>query len=128
DADFQAGIKVALQGILQSPWFLYHVELGDDATEAAAGEPMPLSGHELASRLSYFLWDSMPDQALFDAASAGELATDEGIEAQVERMLDDPRAQEALASFHLQWLGVDEIEGLEKAPEVFPEFDAQLAA
>lgn len=128
DADFQAGIKVALQGILQSPWFLYHVELGDDATEAAAGEPMPLSGHELASRLSYFLWDSMPDQALFDAASAGELATDEGIEAQVERMLDDPRAQQAIASFHLQWLGVDEIEGLEKAPEVFPEFDAQLAA
>ncbi len=127
DGDFEAGIRVALQGILQSPWFLYHVELGDPAADVADGEPMPLSGHELASRLSYFLWDSMPDQALFDAAAAGELATDEGIEAQASRMLADPRAKEAIASFHLQWLGVDEIESLEKAPEVFPTFDADLA-
>ncbi|MCX4241695.1 DUF1592 domain-containing protein [Paraliomyxa miuraensis] len=127
EADFETGIKVALQGILQSPWFLYHVELGDPAADVVDGEPVPLSGHELASRLSYFLWDSMPDQALFDAAEAGELATDEGIEAQVERMLADPRAEEAVASFHLQWLGVDEIESLEKVPEVYPAFDDALA-
>jgi Protein of unknown function (DUF1592)/Protein of unknown function (DUF1588)/Protein of unknown function (DUF1595)/Protein of unknown function (DUF1587)/Protein of unknown function (DUF1585) len=127
DADFATGIRVVLQGMLQSPWFLYHVELGDVAADVVDGQPVPLSGHELASRLSYFLWDSMPDQALFDAAAAGELATDEGIEAQAARMLADPRAQEAIASFHLQWLGVDEIEGLEKAPEVFPTFDAALA-
>jgi hypothetical protein len=127
EADFATGIRVALQGMLQSPWFLYHVELGDPTADVAAGQPVPLSGHELASRLSYFLWDSMPDQALFDAAAAGELATDEGIEAQVTRMLAHPRAQEAIASFHLQWLGVDEIESLEKAPEVFPSFDRALA-
>jgi hypothetical protein len=127
DADFPTGIRVALQGILQSPWFLYHVELGDPAAAPVDGEPALLSGHELASRLSYFLWDSMPDQALFDAATAGELATDDGIAAQVERMLADPRAEEAIASFHLQWLGVDEIESLEKAPEVFPDFDPALA-
>jgi hypothetical protein len=127
DAGFATGIRVTLQGLLQSPWFLYHVELGDLSAEVAAGEPAPLSGHELASRLSYFLWDSMPDDALFDAAAAGELATDEGLRAQVDRMLADPRAQEAIASFHLQWLGVDEIESLEKAPEVFPEFDGALA-
>jgi hypothetical protein len=127
DADFATGIRVTLQGMLQSPWFLYHVELGDPATDLVEGEPAPLSGHELASRLSYFLWDSMPDDALFDAAAAGELSTDEGLEAQVDRMLVDPRAQEAIASFHLQWLGVDEIESLEKAPEVFPSFDGELA-
>lgn len=127
DADFATGIRVALQGMLQSPWFLYHVELGDPAADVAAGQPVPLSGHELASRLSYFLWDSMPDQALMSAAAAGELGTDEGIETQVTRMLADPRAQEAIASFHLQWLGVDEIESLEKAPEVFPSFDPALA-
>lgn len=127
DADFATGIRVALQGILQSPWFLYHVELGDPAVTPVDGEPVLLSEHELASRLSYFLWDSMPDQALFDAATAGELSTDAGIDAQVDRMLADPRAQEAIASFHLQWLGVDEIEGLEKAPEVFPSFDPALA-
>jgi len=127
DADFATGIRVALQGILQSPWFLYHVELGDLTAEPVEGEPVQLSEHELASRLSYFLWDSMPDQALFDAATAGELATDAGIAAQVERMLTDPRAEEAIASFHLQWLGVDEIESLEKAPEVFPDFDPALA-
>lgn len=127
DADFATGIRVTLQGMLQSPWFLYHVELGDPAADVVDGEAAPLAGHELASRLSYFLWDSMPDQALFDAATAGELATDEGIAAQVDRMMADPRAQEAIASFHLQWLGVDEIEGLEKAPEVYPDFDQALA-
>jgi hypothetical protein len=124
---FATGIRVALQGMLQSPWFLYHVELGDPAADVVDGQPVPLSAHELASRLSYFLWDSMPDQALFDAATAGELATDEGIAAQVDRMLADPRAEDAIASFHLQWLGVDEIEALEKAPEVFPAFDPALA-
>jgi Protein of unknown function (DUF1592)/Protein of unknown function (DUF1588)/Protein of unknown function (DUF1595)/Protein of unknown function (DUF1585)/Protein of unknown function (DUF1587) len=127
DADFETGIRVTLQGILQSPWFLYHVELGDPAADVVDGEPVPLAGHELASRLSYFLWGSMPDQTLFTAAVAGELATDEGIAAQVDRMLADPRAQEAIASFHLQWLGVDEIESLEKAPEVYPDFDPALA-
>ncbi len=127
DADFETGIRVALQGLLQSPWFLYHVELGDLTAEPVDGAPVPLAGHELASRLSYFLWESMPDDELFDAAAAGELATDEGLANQVDRMLADPRAQEAIASFHLQWLGVDEIEGLEKAPEVFPDFDGALA-
>ncbi|MEM9462427.1 MAG: DUF1592 domain-containing protein [Myxococcota bacterium] len=127
EGTFEDGIRVTLQGILQSPWFLYHVELGDLDAEVVAGEPVPLSGHELASRLSYFLWDSMPDQALFDAAQAGELSTTEGLEAQVERMLADPKAQEAIANFHTQWLEIDEIESLEKDPASFPDFDADLA-
>ncbi len=126
-ADFETGIRVALQGILQSPYVLYHVEMGDLLAEAGEGEAVPLSGHELASRLSYFLWDTMPDDALFAAASAGELETDEGLELQIERMLEDPRAETAIANFHLQWLGVDELELLEKSPAVHPEFDPALA-
>ncbi|MCA9649807.1 MAG: DUF1592 domain-containing protein [Myxococcales bacterium] len=127
DADFEAGIRVALQGILQSPWFLYHVELGNPTAEVVEGQPVALSGHELASRLSYFLWDTMPDDALFDAAAAGDLDTEEGIAAQVERMLADPRAEDGIASFHLQWLGVDEMHWVEKDPTTYPDFDAALA-
>ena len=120
---FAMGIQVMLQTMLQSPWFLYHVENG---VSAAAG-PRRLSGHELASRLSYFLWNTMPDDALFAAATAGELDTAAGIEAQVDRMLADPRAQQAVADFHLQWLGLDELETLEKSGEAYPEFDSDLA-
>ncbi len=127
DEDFETGIRVALQGILQSPWFLYHVELGDPDVTAPEGEPVALTGHELASRLSYFLWDTMPDDALFDAADAGELDTIEGVEAQVDRMLADGKAADGIALFHTQWLGVDEIESLEKSATVFPDFDAGLA-
>jgi len=127
DADFDAGIRVTLQGILQSPWFLYHVELGDVTSPADEGVPVALSGHEMASRLSYFLWDTMPDDSLFVAAEAGELATVEGIETQVARMLADPKSQEAIASFHTQWLGVDELESLEKSPTAYPDFDPALA-
>ncbi|MEX1367526.1 MAG: DUF1592 domain-containing protein [Nannocystaceae bacterium] len=127
DADFEAGITVALQGILQSPWFLYHVELGDPGTEPTATGAVALSGHEMASRLSYFLWDTMPDDALFDAAQTGQLDSVEGIEAQVDRMLADPRAEDGIASFHLQWLGIDEMQWVEKSPQTYPDFDAALA-
>jgi hypothetical protein len=126
EGGFADGIRIALQGMLQSPYFLYHVELG--TSSGADGAPTALTGHELAARLSYFLWDSMPDDALFAAAETGELYDDDGLEAQVERMLEDPRTAEAIASFHLQWLGVDEIEGLEKDGGVYPAFDATLAA
>ena len=124
DDGFAMGIQVALQTMLQSPLFLYHVERG----EPVAGDgPRPLTGHELASRLSYFLWNSMPDDALLAAAEAGELSDPELLRAQVDRMLADPKADAALADFHLQWLGLDEIETVEKDVAVYPDFDAQLA-
>lgn len=121
---FEIGVQVALQTVLQSPLFLYHVERGEPS---AAGGPRRLTGHELASRLSYFLWNSMPDEVLLDAAQAGELGTDVGLRAQVDRMLVDPKADAAIADFHLQWLGLDELETLEKSPAAYPEFDAGLA-
>ena len=75
----------------------------------AAGERTALDSWELASRLSYFLWDSMPDEELFRAAGAGELATSEGVERQARRMLDDPKARPAVVHFHHQWLGTDQV-------------------
>jgi hypothetical protein len=124
DDGFAMGVQVTLQTVLQSPLFLYHVERGEPS---AAGGPRRLTGHELAARLSYFLWNSMPDEALLQAAAAGELSTDTGLRTQVDRMLIDPKADAAIADFHLQWLGLDELETLEKNTAVYPEFDADLA-
>ncbi len=125
-ADFANGIRLVVQAALQSPWFLYHMEFGASGTND--GELVALTGHELASRLSYFVWNSMPDETLFAAAGAGELDTVEGLTAQVDRMLADPRARETISAFHLQWLGVDEIDGLEKNLDAFPGFSPALAA
>ena len=122
---FDNGIGLVVRGLLQSPWFLYHMELGADGLND--GAVVRLTGHELASRLSYFLWGSMPDDTLFAAAAAGELEDHAALGDHVDRMLEDPRAREAIASFHLQWFGVDEIDGLEKNPEYFPDFTPELA-
>lgn len=125
DGTVGTGLRVAIAGVLQSPFFLYHVEFG----EPAAGDDLVALGpYELASRLSFFLWDTMPDDTLFDAAAAGGLDDADGVRAQVDRMLADPKARDTIASFHQQWLGVDELEHVEKNPEMFPDYDASLAA
>ena len=99
-------VALTVAGVLQTPTFHFRI----DPRRAADGAvSAPLSRWELASRLSYFLWDSMPDEALFAAAETGELATRAGIEAQARRMLDDPKARPALVRFHHQWLGTDEV-------------------
>lgn len=126
DGSVQNGLRVAIAAVLQSPFFLYHVEFGQ--ADAATDELVALDGYELASRLSYFLWDSMPDDALFDAAGAGTLENADGVREQVDRMLASPKARDTIASFHQQWLGVDELEHAEKDPELFPGYDATLAA
>ncbi len=116
-------VALTVAGILQTPTFHFRVEPeagdADDPRRrdrgAAPSRPAdmagtkPLSRWALASRLSYFLWDSMPDDALFAAAGAGDLATRAGIKAQARRMLDDPKARPALARFHHQWLGTDDV-------------------
>jgi hypothetical protein len=121
---FAMGIQVALQTMLQSPLFLYHVERGEPAADDG---PTPLTGHELASRLSYFLWNTMPDDALLAAAEAGELSDSLLLRAQVDRMLVDPKADVAISDFYLQLLGVDELGTLEKDAAVYPDFDPALA-
>ncbi len=118
--DFPTGVQVVVQALLQSPHFLYRVEFGDPT---AAGERVvPLAGHEMASRLSYFLWGTMPDETLFAAAAAGELGSREQVGAQARRMLEDPRARAAVRNFHTQWLKLDLVELASKDASIFDGF------
>ncbi len=115
--DFDAAVQLTVAGMLQSPQFLYRLE--DQAQSGAPGQ-MELTPHELASRLSYFLWESMPDDQLFATADNDELRTAEQIEAQARRMLADPRARETVRNFHRQWLYLDRVLGEDKLPDEYP--------
>jgi hypothetical protein len=117
------GIRVVLQTFLQSPYFLYRVELSDAVDEDGR---IKLSGHEVAAKLSYMLWDTMPDDELFTAAANGELDTIDGVEKQAARMLDDPRAHDMVAAFHYQTLKVDSYGKISKNADKFPEFNEAL--
>ncbi len=123
---FQVAVQSVLVGLLQSPRFLYRVEPHqlDNKTPSAA----PLEPHALATRLSYFLWGTMPDDALRTAANANQLATPDAVAAQVERMLRDPKAEFARKHFYAQWLEVDALDNTQKSAEVFPEFTPEVRA
>jgi len=120
--DFATGIQTVIMGALSSPAFLYHVELAP--ADARAGEVIPLDDFAVANRLSYFLWGSMPDDALLDAAASGEL----DVEAQARRMLDSPRAADGLLEFSRQWLSLDDLDGMHRDDVLFPEFDTTTGA
>ncbi|HEX4922993.1 MAG TPA: DUF1592 domain-containing protein [Bdellovibrionales bacterium] len=129
DAGFAAGgygtgIEWVIAAMLQSSAFLYRPEFGDSA-QAAPGV-VGLGDFELASRLSYFIWGSMPDEALLEAASRGELKTREGLQAQARRLLADIRARLTVADFHDQWLLLHKLPGLAKDPARFPAFTSEL--
>lgn len=98
-----------LEAMLASPQFLYRVEALRDEDGAGAE---PLGAYELASRLSYFLWGSTPDDELLRAAKDGDLASANGLDHQARRLLDDPRAREQVREFHRRWLGLDRFTGL----------------
>lgn len=104
---FMAAYHLTVQAILQSPEFLFRLEFG--TTQGEAGDEVPLSQHEIATRLSYFIWASMPDAELFAAAAAGELNDPAVLEQHARRMLADERARNALTDFHRQWLEVDDV-------------------
>ena len=93
---FASGIELVISTILQSPSFVYRVELGQKT--GSIDGAVKLTPYEVASRLSYFIWGTMPDQALFQAADAGKLGNADAIAAQVERMLKDPRARSTLVA------------------------------
>ena len=121
---FETGIQQVLTAMLQSPHFLYELELAPSG-EMPAG-PRLLDGFALATRLSLTLWGSVPDEILLAAAARGELTTPEAVRLQAERLLADPRSADAITSFHLQWLGLDGIAELGKDTASFPDFNAGL--
>lgn len=106
--NFKEGARTIVEAMLQSPKFLFY--------------------SDAASQLSFFLWDTMPDQTLLDAAAKGELRTPAGRERAARRMLDDPRAAQALDEFFSQWLRFDRVLNASKERRRFPEFSPELAA
>ena len=120
---FDEGLAVAIQAILMSPNFLFRVEKVPATTASASRK---LSQHELASRLSYFLWSSMPDDALLLAADRGRLARPDVLAAQVRRMLLDPKSQSLVDNFGGQWLQIRKLESVKPDGKRFPEFDEYL--
>jgi len=116
---FLDGARVVVEAMLQSPKFLFHAEA------AANGR---LRDYELASRLAYLLWDTMPDQRLFDAAAKGELRTPEGLERTARRMLEDPHGRQAVDEFFAEWLRFDRVLSGVKDRRRYPEFTPELAA
>lgn len=124
--DFQTTIRDLVAAMLQAPSFVYHWELGLDTAKVDSGM-VRLNPHETASRLSYFLWGSMPDADLFAAADAGKLSSAADVEAQARRMIASPKARESVVQFHRLWLRLDKAADLQKDTATFPEFDARLA-
>ena len=121
---FDAGIQLALERMLVDPDFLLRMER--DPAGAAPGQPYRLSGVEVASRLSFFLWGSIPDGPLLDAAERGALTDPAELEAQVRRMLADPRAGTLVDDFAMQWLHLRNLEDVQGDPVPFPDFDDNL--
>jgi hypothetical protein len=123
-ADFQEAIRTVLAGILQSPYFLYHWELGQTPTKD--GSLVKFNSYEMASRLSYFLWNSMPDTELFRAAGADELQDANNVSSQAQRLLQDSRSNDSIANFTMQWLEMDGVDGMTKDPVLFPNYNPNV--
>lgn len=123
--DFEQGIALVVEAFLQSPSFLYRVEL---SVPDEGDEVVKLDGWEVAARLSYMLWNSTPDDALLDAAEAGELDDAEGIEEHARRLLADARAADPVQDFHAQWLHMDKYPNIQKDADAFPDFDPATPA
>lgn len=121
---FEEGIVQALQAMLVSPHFLFRIE--QDRKPARAEDVYQISQHDLASRLSYFLWSSMPDEELLRLADEQALRKPGALEAQVRRMLKDPKAQALAENFGGQWLELRKLESVKPDRERFPEFEEYL--
>ena len=121
---FEDGIRMALERILVSPNFLFRVEI--DPPGIAAGTAYRIRDLELASRLSFFLWSTIPDDELFDIAARGRLKEPAVLEQQVRRMLADPRANTLVSNFVNQWLYLRNMENVLPDPVAFPGFDENL--
>jgi hypothetical protein len=123
EESFEAGLRLVIEGALQAPGFVYITEFG---LAAGGGPLLPLDGYEIASRLSYLLWNSMPDEALFESAAKGELDTAAGIRAAAERLLTSERFIDSVTSFHAQLLRISTLEQpgvVSKDPAKHPEYD-----
>ncbi len=120
---FVSGVRLTIEAVLQSPFFVYRPELG---TVPRPDGKIPLTGYEVASRLSYALWGTMPDEALLTAAATGKLAQTTGVDEEARRLLADDRARDTLIRFHDQLYDADQYVGLEKSLTAYPDFDPAI--
>jgi hypothetical protein len=123
EKDFDLGVQRLVAAVLASPEFLYRA-IGTQPT-ARAGE-VALTDYELATRLSFFLWNTGPDDELFKLAATKELSKPAVLDAQVKRMLADPRAASLATNFAMKWLGLDGIEGIKPDQQIYTNFNDQL--
>ena len=123
---FDDGIEAVLQRVLADPEFVYRLE--PEPAGLAAGKTYRISDLALASRLSFFLWSSVPDDELIDLAAQGKLKDPAVLEQQVRRMLADPKSDALITNFTGQWLGVRSLKTSEPVVNLFPDFDDNLRA
>src|SRR6185503_16412355 len=126
ERDFDLGIQRALERVLVSPQFLFRIE--QEPAGAAPGSVNRVGDFEFASRLSFFLWSSIPDDELLDAAAAGNLRQPEVLRRQVNRMLADPRSRSLVTNFAAQWLFLRDVETKEPDVYLFRDFDEGVRA
>lgn len=124
EGGFEAGIERALSSILVSPEFLFRIER--EPVGVASGEAYRISDVELASRLSFFIWSSIPDEELLDLAIAGKLSDPATLDAQVRRLLNDPRSVSLVDNFASQWLHLRNLDAITPDLRLFPDFDDNL--
>jgi hypothetical protein len=121
--DYEEGVRYLVEAFLQSPRFIYRIE-----NQRGNGAARPVGDYELASRLSYILWGAPPDKELMRAVDAGELYDRRNLEAQVQRMLKDPRVVDRSMQFVEQWLNLGRLANLRPNAKLFPQWNARLAA
>jgi hypothetical protein len=118
----ESALQAVLSAMLQMPRFLYRIEGGASRDQGR----IALDGYEMASRLSFFLWNTIPDAQLLDAAEQGQLERKEGVRRAAERMLDDPRARQSISHMYTQILGLDRVPYLVKDPQMYGDFDQHI--
>lgn len=121
---FTGAVSLALRDILVSPDFLFRLEI--DPATVKPGQVYRVNDFDLASRLSFFLWSSIPDDRLLGLAARGQLRRPGVLDAETKRMLADERANSLIDNFAIQWLELQEIDGAQPDPKVYPEFDLAL--
>src|SRR5690606_19420507 len=128
EGGFESGIQKALFATLSSIKFLYRAEPGGPPVDVAPGSAYPISDLELASRLAFFLFSQGPDEELLSLAAEGKLGDPDVLEAQVTRMLADPRSKSLVTNFAFQWLNLRQLDLVDPDPRLFPNFDEDLRA
>lgn len=125
-SDYETSLSTVIEVILQSPDFLYRVEMGD--TETAADGRLRVTGYEMANRLSFFFWGAPPDDELLEAAAAGELSTNAQVLSQATRLLDDPKSRAVIREFFSKFLPIEGLTDLARDAEQFPNFSPKIGS